>query len=176
MNFRYLVSATLVLSGLACHHDEDTPSPGNVDVIYEGGASDEALLALQAGAPLTTKSIKFVAPAEGQALTKGTPLRWGQPTAKRTLGDFFLGTAHAHGTAVNGAAYLLSFKNSAGTPILRVFTTQENYLPSDAVYAKLASAGTGLSAQVTGAVFEENRLARDSGPYSSAALSLKVAP
>ena len=53
------------------------------------------------------------------------------------VSSFFEGTAYAHGTPVNGLAYLLTFSTSKNAKLVRVFTTKTSYQPSADAWNKL---------------------------------------
>ena len=170
------------------------------DVLYEGGATDEALEALVA-APVKTGKAPFIsAPTAGQVLPKEAPFTFTWSEAKqamlpreRTLLpatrnvrapklhldlvlSLFEGTAHAHGTPINGQAYLLTFATEAEPKLVRVFTAKTTYVPSADAWNKLLAAKTTIQFRVRAATFEDNRLIESGGPFDSENVSFTVKP
>jgi len=98
-------------------------------------------------------------------------------TATSTLGLLLSGVAkaHAHGDPVNGRAYFVVFATSADAKRLRVFTTATTYTPDDAAWTKLKGAGAPITATLTSAVFESNRVGADGGPYAGGSLTFTIA-
>jgi hypothetical protein len=181
--------ALAAVHGLGACGGDDTgadagPGPGGddlSDVIYEAGASDEALVALLAAQAVLDdqRGTRFSAPADGAVLASSTPqsfewyvgssarvtpphrVPWWRRAA-RVLGP---GVAHAHGAPVNGRAYFLGFASATQPKLLRVFTTRLDYLPDAAAWAKLAAAEGAITARIVSAIFETNRIVEDGGPF-----------
>jgi hypothetical protein len=197
-----------LLAACGDDHDHDhegegggVVDPGIADVVFEGGATDEALEALIAAGATSdlTQGTRFLEPLAGATLDPSTPItfRWavGQTDAKapsveapsrvagvprRSVADLaepglveralgaLLGvrTAHAHGTPIDGRAYFLVFRTESNPRLLRVFTTRLDYTPSSEAWAKLTGEGGGtITAEITGAIFEQNRIPADGGPW-----------
>jgi len=185
----------------ACGPSEETPAApaGIEDVLYEGGANDEALLTLLASEAKVdpAQGTVFDAPADGASIPSATPptLKWhvGAPGARfsplvpgaagRDSGAFEtlrqlvgpLRAASAHGQPVNGRAYFLVFKTASGEAPLRVFTTLLTYTPDAAAWDKLVATGGPITASITGGIFETNRLVPDGGPYSGQPVTFSIA-
>jgi len=83
--------------------------------------------------------------------------------------------AHAHGTPFSGTGTLLSFASSSSPKLLRVFTGSSTFTPSTADWDKLAAAGS-FSLELVSAVFADNRLLQDGGPYQGSKTDFTVAP
>lgn len=171
------------------------------DVLYEGEATDEALVELLASTPVddASQSASFLTPAAGATLDPatvqtftwavgGTALRIAPVPAgssrsaraakrdvswlERAAGVIFdVREAHAHGAPVNGRAYLLVFSTASDAKLLRVFTTELQYVPDTAAWEKLSAAGA-VSVTITNAIFEQNRVAPEGGPFVGPALQL----
>ena len=168
-------------------------------VVYEGGATDEALEALVATPAKTNaaEAVAFTAPAEG-AVVPVDPV----PTFKWAIGGgdarlppadllrlpgghtethepgwierlIHAREAHAHGVPISGRAYFVTFSDAAGTPVLRVFTQKLEYTPAADALEKLAVAGA-VKADVVNAIFEENRIVADGGPFTGTPRSFSV--
>jgi hypothetical protein len=75
-----------------------------------------------------------------------------------------LRAAHAHGTPYSGQATLLVFSTDADPKLLRVFTSETSYTPTDATWRKLVDAKAPITLSLTGAAFEQNRLAQGTQP------------
>jgi hypothetical protein len=89
---------------------------------------------------------------------------------------FGVRTAHAHGTPIDGRAYFLVFRTEENPRLLRVFTTRLDYTPSAEAWAKLSGEGGGpITVEITGAIFEQNRIPQDGGPWLGETLSFEFA-
>ena len=80
--------------------------------------------------------------------------------------------AHAHGDPVNGPAFLLRVRDARGVDVHRAFTTAFEHTPSRDVWTTLSNAEQPLAACIVSAVFEENRVAPDGGPYEGPWIAL----
>lgn len=198
-----LVFAMPLLS--AC---EESETPEEIaDVVYEGGATDEALEALLAGTVRDdpAEAAIFTWPADGEKLLKSNPVsfcvrigpaegagasvaptdvrlgaasdtpRWlGVLPAAVALPVFALPqTALAHGTPINGRAYLFVFSTADDPALLRVFTTSPDYIPDDAAVARLHAVSDKIKVEVTNAIFEENRIPADAGPFKGVPITVQ---
>ncbi len=149
------------------------------DVIYEGGATDEALVELLKLTPEndSAQGTRFLAPVAGAELAAATPqeFQW-EVGQQASLWRSLLGPseAHAHGTPINGRAYFLVFSTPDKPKLLRVFTTLLSYTPDDAAWQKLVGAGE-VTASVVNALFETNRVTQDGGPFQGDEISFTVA-
>ncbi|WP_437775416.1 hypothetical protein [Sorangium sp. So ce1097] len=190
--------------------------PELADVIYEGGATDEALDVLLAAEPKDdpAQGTVFDAPEDGATLpgdaapeltfhiagaaqgaapraapaprraAGGAPVdlrarepgagspRWGELGA--LLGP--ARAARAHGTPVNGRAYLLVFSTPGREGLLRVFTTRLSYTPDAAAWEKLRAAGAPITVDVTNAIFENNRIVQGGGPFAGEPVTFSIEP
>jgi hypothetical protein len=170
------------------------------DVIYEGGATDEALEALlaQTTEDDAAEGTRFLAPAEDAALDAATPasFEWAVGTTaqsapsptrppaspareegllERAVGVLLgVKTAHAHGTPVNGRAYFLVLGTASSPKLVRVFTTNLSYTPAAAVWQRLVDAGEPITGSITNAIFEDNRVAQGGGPFAGTELDFTV--
>jgi hypothetical protein len=82
-------------------------------------------------------------------------------------------TALAHGTPINGRAYLFVFSTVDDPALLRVFTTSPDYIPDDAALAKLHAVTDKIEVEVTNAIFEENRIPADAGPFKGVPITVQ---
>lgn len=209
-------ASALFYSG-ACGPSEDT-TPGGTDisdVIYEGGASDEALEFLLAKAPSVDASqgTVFDAPEGGASLPSATPptFKWhvggmssvdsragdqrsarAESDAERAGGsgdasgatDFMselralaggVREASAHGPPVNGRAYFLVLSTESGEALVRVFTTLLEYTPDAVAWGKITASGGTIKASITGAIFDNNRIAVGGGPFAGQDVTFSIA-
>jgi hypothetical protein len=201
---RLLVACAMVL--LPACHESETPDE-IADVVYEGGATDEALEALLAGTVRDdpAEAAIFTWPADGEKLLKSIPVsfcvrigpaegagasvpptdvrlgsasdtpRWlGVLPAAVALPLFALPqTALAHGTPINGRAYFFVFSTADDPALLRVFTTSPDYIPDDAAVARLHAVSDKIKVEVTNAIFEENRIPADAGPFKGVPITVQ---
>ena len=188
------------------------------DVIFEGGATDEALAALLAGEVTddAAQAAYLTTPVEGASVPTSSPLtfawRVGPPPsgALRTVpgrrfgngsprpdvgpsrfsvleppsspgGDLMAWlaparVAYAHGAPVNGRGYLLVIQDAEGRVLRRVFTLDLTHTPAVADWSTLTQTPGILRASVLGAVFEDNRVATDGGPWQGPETAFSFAP
>jgi len=179
-------------------HDDDVESGSDnatlADVVYRGGANDEALDVLLAATSSATPGPAVTWPRKGDVVPSATPFQfwWNLettqlvvPSTARTSGIMFalreLGfgaerAAQAHGNPVNGKAYWLVFSTSANAQLLRVFTTEAQYQPDDDAWNKLRRAASPITLTVTAATYDNNNLAPNGGPFVGAATTFSLAP
>jgi hypothetical protein len=171
-------------------------APDIEGVIYGGGASDEALSAMLI---LETKAdgaqgVVVDAPAAGATLPKDVPptISWhvGGASVRREVlqekrsasvvdrlgGWFGPREASAHGAPVNGRAYLLVFSTPSNPEVVRVFTTELEYTFDAASWTKIALENAPVTLAITNAIFEENRVAQDGGPFVGEPVTFSVGP
>ncbi len=194
----------------ACSSNTDAASnqpataglPDISNVVYVGGATDEALLHLLTATAKDVAAQRAIldapdlssplAPDSPPTLsfhlasqTAHLPRPGAKPTAPagsswpRPLRELlrFLGperVAYAHGTPYNGTAYLLVISDASAKPALRVFTNQASYTPDASVWQSLALAPQPLSLSITSAFFEENNIPEDGGPFVGGSFAFRV--
>jgi hypothetical protein len=186
---------------IACGEDgaavPPTQNEPNIEgVIYDGLATDEALLAMLTANVKKdpTQAVVVDVPAAGATLPKdlpptltwhvqggsasrnGFPVDWFVRTAS-AIGDWIgPGNAWAHGAPVNGRAYHLVFSAPDNPEIVRVFTTELTYTFDAATWTKLGQVGKPITLQVTNAIFESNRVAVDGGPFAGESVTFSIGP
>lgn len=172
-----IVAGPVVLgcsSETADGQDAGTHGEGLEDVIYEGGATDEALVVLLDASPVSVPAQAAVVdePADGATVGAATPatVAWHIGQAGGTSAPF-----PKHGTPINGRAYFLTFESDTGDRLARVFTTSLTYTPSADVWASFAGAGGPVQLSILNAVFENNLIVADSGPFEGVPSSFTVA-
>lgn len=178
-------------SGGCCGGDEHAET-GPVDAIYQEGANDEALAQLDALTPPedAARAPALTAPAAGAKVPAATPatFEWKASATgalprrderrfdeRRFAGDAPfdpMRVAHAHGTPMNGKAYLLVIETS-GQRLVRVFTTKTSYTPDAATWDKIRTAKQPIRARVIGASYDSNNLVQGSA-FTGAAVELTV--
>lgn len=174
------------------------------DVVYGGGATDEALDALLAATPVTdaSQAATFTFPANGATVPSSpapaftwkvgaAPAKAPPPPAPTTafldrsfsdraassLASLLLSgvpSAYAHGTPTSGSAYFVVFSTTKDAKLLRVFTTETSYTPASAELAKLTGAGEAIHAVITHAEFDQNRVATDGGPFTGTEITFTL--
>lgn len=171
------------------------------EVIYEAGATDEALLELLAKDPtdVASERLVFDTPAAGSTLSVDTPptFSWhfgpsaslAPPSRERgrdaepsptERGAFWgplrelvgpMRAAEAHGDPVNGRGTLLSFR-SGDTVLFVVFTMATTYTPSAAAWQALVDEGGAIEVATLSADFDDNLILAGNGPFTGDSLTL----
>lgn len=83
-------------------------------------------------------------------------------------------SAWAHGAPLNGSAFFLVFSSPSSPQLLRVFTDKTSYTPDAADWQKLVAAQATITLSVTSAVFENNLLTADGGPFTGQTLTFTI--
>lgn len=189
-SFSVLAALSLFLGIPSCG-DTSAPAPAGQTtpdtegVIYAGAATDEALQALLLATPKSdpSQSVVVDAPASGAIMPKDLPptITWhvggGMGATLRAIGEW-LGprAAWAHGAPVNGRAYFLVFATKTNPKAARIFTTNLDYTFDAATWAKLALEQGPVTLTITNAIFEDNRVAQDGGPFPGEAVTFSIGP
>lgn len=184
--------AYISINGLGCggsDDDHDHAAATADNVIYEGGATDEALASVVgvAAKPDDVRAAALQSPAEGAvvprdpALTftwsagsasltpRARPRRWNPLERERS--------AHAHGEAVTGVVYHLVLSTPKSAKVAEVLTTKTGWQPDAATWSKIVAEAAPVTATLVTARLEQNRLAADGGPFSrTKAVTFTVAP
>jgi hypothetical protein len=85
-------------------------------------------------------------------------------------------SAEAHGTPFTGTATWVVFSTSANPKLHRVFTSELAHTPSQAAWDTMIAAQAPITITLVGAIFEDNRLATDGGPYKGSSTTVTIAP
>lgn len=162
---------TLLTAALGCGDDAADGSggggtggaPAEDAVVYEGGATDEAYreLASLTATDDPAEHATFTSPEAGATIASGTlpAFAWALPR---------------HGDPVNGRAFRLTFRGADGAVALEVFTLLESYTPTAEAWTDVAAATDPVSVELVSAIFENNRVSQDGGPFVGDTLSLTV--
>lgn len=187
------VSQTLSACDDAHGEEEEEFTDGCGDPQYVGSTSDEAFKAIvdayadaavgsASAVTITAPAADTKFPASGAAPT----FAWTSPLALAPLrpqalavapaperdtswlaavGDFFVGTAHAHLPPVTGDVYFIELKTAGATcPIARALTTSESWTPDAANWEAIkAEVGVPIEIVITSVYLSENRITE--GPY-----------
>lgn len=184
-----VVFATAMLASYApaaCSGDEDSHGSGPTDAIFAGNATDEGLAAFDAATPATdaAKAPALTSPSAGAKVPgttpinfewKATPTGFLPRTPPRYEGSSPFGamrSAHAHGSPMNGKAYLLVFR-AGGNVVLRVFTTNTVYTPDDAAWSKLKAAKS-MEITLATASYDNSNIVQGSGPFVAPAVAFSI--
>lgn len=167
-------------------HEHAATTQDLSDVVFAGGANDEALGELLAAKAVAGSGAVLDLPAEGTQLSAKTAptFTWHTedqarvgPGLRRWVDRWFgIAPAYAHGDAVNGLAYFLVVSTPDQPKLLRVFTTQTSYQPGPAAWAKLAAASGPLTAVVATARFDTGKITSDGGPFLGKPAHFTVVP
>ena len=193
------LAASVALYAGACSSGDDSSDspndPVDVDiegVVYLGAANDEGLEVLLTASAKRSPAPIFTSPEAGAALEEPmsfsyhagekasldlTPVRGRAGGSLAARFSQLIGSeraAFAHGAPMNGMGYLLTFASSENAKVLRVFTDQGTYLPSEEEWQTLVTAADDLTVTVRLAVFDEGRLASGGGPFESAPLAFSI--
>ncbi|HET9932096.1 MAG TPA: hypothetical protein VFQ35_15440 [Polyangiaceae bacterium] len=186
--------------GCSSDHHADDENPSLSDVVFVGGTTDEALSVMLDATPkdVASERVTFVSPEPSATLSKAAPVaiqfqgahaRLQAPVderpaqrpslARRALWDLEqllkpIGVAHAHGAPFNGTGYFLVFEDAAHQSRLRVFTDQTAYTPDSAGWGAIAAGQQPIKLSVTSAVFEENAVLGDGGPFAAGSIEFSV--
>jgi len=186
----FILAGSAITYAPACGHSHDDEASGPTDAVYEGTATDEGLKNLEgietktdaARAPLVTAPANNATVPSATAPTftwKATPTAFAPlRTPTRFAGASPFGherDAHAHGTPMNGRAYLLVFKAN-GANVLRVFTTNTTYQPTADKFGKLKDAKAPLTLTIATASFDQNNVVQGSGPFVGDAVTFTLSP
>lgn len=187
------IAASAALYAGACDKDA-TEDDSLQDVIYVN-TNDEALELLLA-TPIASdpaKAAVLTSPAEG-ASVPSSPTQTFQweigagssgalvpmaPPRRRSSPGGILGpmrAAYAHGAPVNGTAYYVVFSTPDDDSLVRLFTSETSYQPDVAVWQKMVAAGAPIRCVITTAIFDNNLLAPDGGPFAGNAVTFTIAP
>ena len=170
------------INGLGCgSSDSAAPAstPAETDtVIYEGGTTDEALDSI-IGVTATvddTRAGELSSPASSASVPPEPALTFswsagtaslGAPTRRSRAWNPFEGerVAHAHGQPVTGVVYYLVLSTPKTPKLAELLTTKTTWQPDQTTWAKIVAAGEPITATLTTARVEQNRLAADGGPF-----------
>jgi hypothetical protein len=180
------VSVCVTYAPLGCSGDDLVRDQAPSDAVFAGTATDEGLAALDAATPTNdaSKAPALTAPTAGAKVAAATPtaFTWNAtPTAllrretPRYAGSSPIGAerrAHAHGTPMNGKAYLLTLKSN-GSVVARVFTTNTTFTPNDAMWTKLTTAKT-IEATLATASYDNNDIVQGSGPFVAPGVTFTI--
>jgi hypothetical protein len=195
---------TLLLAGCSGDDTDKNGDEGGADlegVVYVGRTTDEALEYLLDRTPEDRESQRLVidSPAADATLSKDeppvisyhnavtgqlerrpAPSHYVAPAwtlrARTDLSNLFgpVRAAHAHGTPFNGLAYFLEVDDADGNHGLRVFTDQPSYTPESVAWAALSGLSQPLRLTIVLAIFEENEVLANSGPYLGGSIEFRV--
>jgi hypothetical protein len=185
-----LLAAPALAALAGCGHDHDDPviDPSLADVIYEGGANDEALEALLAAQAVVdpARGATLVSPEQGATVPAAEPaaFSWGEGSAWRTrprpverlVGLVGGALVMGHGAPVNGRAYFVVFHTEGDPELTRVFTGLTSYAPATEVWQKMTAAGQPIAVTITSGIYDNNLLAADGGPFVGDTTTFTIAP
>lgn len=158
--------AVVVLLQLGCDGDRRTergaPEAGD-DVMLEAAATREALghmLSLETE-PWDWSAGFVRTPTDGAVVPSEAPF-----TFTWTTDLVHEDRDAANEPALAGVAFLLHFSTPKRKPLARVFTTLNEYTPSDELWTIFIEAGEAISLNVDSADFTANRIVEGGGPFS----------
>ena len=190
----------------ACDHDEVAVPAGYDDVIYGGGATDEAfaafLTAVESAPPANNpgQAPALTAPADVELSASTIPtFSWSLGSSARLTPPAppallraepreeswvaplaaLLGpvrAAHAHGTPYTGFATYLIVSSDANPKLARVFTGETSWTPDASVWARITAAKAPITVELQGAQFVDNRIDMDGGPFQGSKNTFTITP
>ena len=122
--------------------------------------------------------------ATSAALWRFEPLRM-EGRATRDIGSALrplrellgpIRSASAHGDPFNGTGTLLVFSTASDAKLVRVFTGVTTYTPTKEAWGKMTSAGEPITITLRSAVFEQDRVVMNGGPFTGSISTFTVAP
>jgi hypothetical protein len=171
-------------------------------VIYAGATTDEALTRMLALAAedVSTQHLLIDSPAPGASLPASESITLsfqqaaatlripasnrqrnarGRAETRSPLTRFMawlspLGVAHAHGAPFNGVGYYLVLSDAAHQQKLRVFSDRRSYTIETPLGTALQAAKQPLTLTITKAVFEENEVTENGGPFLAGSVDFRV--
>lgn len=84
--------------------------------------------------------------------------------------------AHAHGTPFTGTATYLVFSTDSAPTLVRVLTSELKYTPTQEAWTKITGAGKAVTLTLMTALFTENRVDQDGGPFKGGTATFTIAP
>lgn len=102
-----------------------------------------------------------------------------EPSAVHQLLEPLFGgvrSAHAHGDPISGPAYFAVVSSESHPELVRVFTTEREYLPTEEVWEKIKAVKEPITVTVTAAEFDSNRIAQGGGPWKGAPSTFTIVP
>jgi hypothetical protein len=200
--FSALASSGIYLVSCSSDSSDGAKEGELADVVYEGEVTDEALEEMLGAAPedwpwkggvMDSPSDGGVIPATPIATfvwhtdvshvedggTEGGASLLPMPKQVRPGSwlDGLIGperAAFAHGAPYNGTAFFLVFSTPSDPKLLRVFTGETSYTPDEKAWAKLIGAKTQIKLEISSAIFENNLLASDGGPYKGTPITFTI--
>lgn len=173
------------------------------DVVFEGGASTDALETLLDAKVVDSPpdAAEFTWPTNGDIVELSPPptFCWRQGAiearldlpnplrVERSMGRtakrapswfdrwFGVNTAFADGDPLSGRGFLLVFSSAAQPEFLRVFTTLADYTPDAPHMALLTSQKGTIQAVVTTAIFADNVVTKTGGPFKGIPVTFTMA-
>jgi hypothetical protein len=99
-------------------------------------------------------------------------------SALRPLRELFgpIRTASAHGDPFNGTGTLLVFATASDAKLVRVFTGVTTYTPTKEAWDKMTAAGKPITITLISAVFEQDRVVMNGGPFTGSISTFTVDP
>ncbi|MCC6553973.1 MAG: hypothetical protein IT372_13260 [Polyangiaceae bacterium] len=138
-----------------------------------GAASRSAPAALRRAALAPSPSPSWSSPLT-PAPAAASPLAWLTAPLRELAGP--IRSAHAHGDPYNGTATYLRFSTSSEPRLVEVLTSALTYAPAAAAWDKMTAAGAPITLTLVTAIFEQDRIAPDGGPFAGGTVTFTVAP
>jgi len=84
--------------------------------------------------------------------------------------------AHAHGTPFTGTATWVVFSTDSDPKLARVLTSTTSYTPKQDVWDRMVAAKAPITLTLVGAVFSDNRVVMDGGPFQGSKTTFTITP
>lgn len=122
--------------------------------------------------------VGFAKEAQGQRFVGLDRTTQGARSPLRPLQELFgpIRTASAHGDPFNGTGTLLVFSTASDAKLVRVFTGVTTYTPTKEAWDKMSAAGKPITITLMSAVFEQDRVVMNGGPFTGSISTFTVAP
>jgi hypothetical protein len=141
-------------------------APEHTDVVFEGGATPEALDALLAKTPAhdPTKTAVFDWPSDGELLSADTPSSF----------CWHIGEPASSTVPVPGAVYYITFTGPDGAMLHRGLTTATNFVPSAEAWDEMKVADVPITVVVTWAELQSDQVIEGGGPWTGKPITVRI--
>jgi hypothetical protein len=84
--------------------------------------------------------------------------------------------AAAHGTPFSGVGTYVVFSVDGNPKLLRALTGDVQFQPQQAAWDEMAATGKPITVTLVSAIFEQNRVVQEGGPFVGSSITVTIAP